>query len=184
MDEYNPSGETVTRTFRLGEEWDKILEHEADMQGISVSALLQQIVRRYVCSERFIDQRSTLVINHNAFSSFLVKLSEDEIVESAELFGSIEPEEELLKRGLEFNFESIIWLLDEIYGRYAGWFVVDNYPSKAEIMLHLRHTLNMKWSMYVAGFVSSMFRTLLDIDLKPEIRLDSVTIYIPKKQIK
>ncbi|MFC1803034.1 hypothetical protein ACFL0D_03595 [Thermoproteota archaeon] len=48
-----PSEETVTRSFRVNKEWDEILHEEAQWRGISVSALLDQIVRRYVVSDRF-----------------------------------------------------------------------------------------------------------------------------------
>jgi predicted DNA-binding ribbon-helix-helix protein len=39
--------ETTVRTFRLATKWDTILKEEAEKQSITVSALLNQIVRRY-----------------------------------------------------------------------------------------------------------------------------------------
>jgi hypothetical protein len=183
MTQYEPSGETVTRTFRIEKEWDDILQEEANWQGTSVSALMNLIVRRYVVIQRYLDKYSTLIVEHKVLAPLLDKLSDEDISEASAISGSLLPEEALLRRGLPLDFESLVWLIEEVYGRYGCWFDVDHYVTDKENMFHLRHNIDRKWSIYISNFLSSMFKSLLDIDIKPEIREDSVTIRIPNKDI-
>jgi hypothetical protein len=184
MAKFEPSGITVTRTFRVEEDWDKVLQEEAHWQGISVSALLSLIIRRYVVVQRYLDKYSTLIVEHKVLAPLLDKLSEEDIAEAGRKSGSILPEEALLRRGLPHNFESLLWLIEEVYGRYGYWFDTDYYTTEEENMFHLRHNIDKKWSIYISSFISSMFKSILDIDLKPELREDSVTIHIPKRYLK
>jgi hypothetical protein len=183
MPAHEPSGVTVTRTFRVEKDWDEILKEEAQWQGISVSALLNLIVRRYVVSQRFLDRSPTITIQDKELDLLLKKISENDIENAGMDSGLLLPEEALLSRGFPLNFESLAWLIEEIYGRYGGWFEVDHYATDKHYLFHLRHNISKKWSIYVSSFISSMFTSLLDIDIDPEIREDSVTIYIPNKEI-
>ncbi|MCK4583375.1 hypothetical protein KAU18_08680 [Candidatus Bathyarchaeota archaeon] len=183
MPAYEPSGETVTRTFRVKKDWDEIIKEEAQWQGISVSALLNLIVRRYIVSQRFLDRSPTITVQNKEIDLLLKKLSENDIEEAGMDSGLLLPEEALLSRGFPLNFESLAWLIEEICGRYNGWFKVDHYVTDQRYLFHLRHNISKKWSIYVGSFISSMFKSLLDIDIDPEIREDSVTIYIPIKEI-
>ena len=175
--------ETVTRTFRVNKEWDKVLQEQADWQGISVSTLIDQIVRRYVIAERFQFNAPVVSIENKAFQKIIQTLEDEEIQKIASETGKILPEEELLRRGLSQEYESLVWIMKEVFGRYGGWFNVDDYKTETENVLHLRHYLGIKWSTYLQYFFTAMFKDL-DIITKTETREESVTFYIPNKQIK
>ncbi len=182
--EQKKTEETVTRTFRVNTEWDELLNKQAQWQGISVSNLLDQIVRRYVTTELFQIHSPVTSMENKTFGKLLEKISEDEIKDLGREAGRSLPEEEILKRGLVNSFPSYVWLMKEVFGRYGGWFSVDQYATQDENVLHLKHFLDMKWSIYLSNFFSSMFDTNLNIEIKAELREESVTLYIPKKQIK
>jgi len=176
--------ETVTRTFRVNKEWDRVLQEQADWQGISVSTLIDQIVRRYVVAERFRFNAPVVSIENKAFQKIIQELDEEEIQKIATETGIILPEEELLRRGFPNTFDSFVWIMKEVFGRYGGWFSVDHYKTETENVLHLRHYLGIKWSKYLEHFFTTMFTKNLDIIIKTETREESVTFNLPNKQIK
>jgi hypothetical protein len=123
-------------------------------------------------------------MDNKAFDRLLQIINEDSIKDMGTVSGRLLPEEELLKRGLSHSFQSFVWMMKEVYGRYWGWFKVDEYTTKDQNILHLRHNLNRKWSNYLSNFFSSMFKSNLDIEINSEIREESVTFYVSNKQIK
>ena len=176
--------ETVTRTFRVNKEWDQILHEQAKWQGISVSNLLDQIVRRYVVTDRFQINSPFISMDNKAFIRLLEKINEGDIKDAGIVSGGFLPEEELLRSGLSNSFQSFVWMMKEVFGRYGGWFSVDHYTTEDQNVIHLQHYLDRKWSIYLDNFFSSMFKKNLDIEAKTEIREESVTFYISNKQIK
>ena len=52
MSTEDEKGDTTVRTFRLNKEWDNILKEESENASITVSQLLNQIVRRYIIAQR------------------------------------------------------------------------------------------------------------------------------------
>jgi predicted HicB family RNase H-like nuclease len=54
----------VTRTFRVNPEYDKILNDEAEKHGLSVSALLNQIIRQYVFMTRFTEKVPAITLSY------------------------------------------------------------------------------------------------------------------------
>jgi hypothetical protein len=85
-----------------------------------------------------------------------------------------------MMRGEKINLENICWLLEKGYGDYANWF--DSFSSiiDGKQRFHLSHQMNNKWSTYVGAYMNSMFKSILDIDPRIEIRSNSVTIFLPK----
>ncbi|MFC1803035.1 hypothetical protein ACFL0D_03600 [Thermoproteota archaeon] len=123
-------------------------------------------------------------MDNKAFDRLLQIINEDSIKDMGTVSGRLLPEEELLKRGLSHSFQSFVWMMKEVYGRYRGWFNVDHYTTEDQNVLHLQHYLNRKWSIYLSHYFSSMFKSNLELEIETEIREESVTIYISNKQIK
>lgn len=175
--------ETTIRTFRLNTEWDTILKEEADKQSITVSALLNQIVRRYAVAQRFFNDSPTVSVDYKIFSPILEMLSEAQISDFGNVVGTISVREGIAKRGLPIDFDSIEYLIKEIYDRYAGWFKCNTYKNGLEYVINLNHIYSRKWSLFIASFMESMLKTLLDISTSPEVYNNSVIIKIQNRQI-
>ena len=170
----------ITRTFRLNPEYDAILNEEAENQGLSVSALLNQIIRQYALVSRFTQRVPAITLTYNTFAPLLERIPDKDIVEVAEKTGAIIPEEALLQRGVRLNLETVNWLIDVVYGRYGNWFDSSQSIINGEERVHLAHQLNHKWSQYLGGYMNSMFKSTLDLQPKVETRENSVTLYIKK----
>lgn len=180
-DEPSSRRRTVTRTFRVDVEWDEVLQVEAEKLGITVSALMNQILRRYAVADRFFDRYRTIVIGNKTFNSILQSLSENQIAELGKAAGCIRPKERLLSVGRPLSFDSLCWLIGEIYDRYDYWFKSEHHVVKNENIFQLNHNLDKNWSIFVSNYMASMFKTILDVDVKTESRDDSVTVYVENR---
>jgi hypothetical protein len=161
--------ETTVRTFRLATKWDTILKEEAEKQSITVSALLNQIVRRYTVAQRFSNNTQSVSVEYKIFSPILEMLQKEEIENFGRVVGSTSVREGITKRGLPIEFESIEYLLLEVYDRYSGWFKCNTYKNGVEYVINMNHIYGYKWSLFLSSFMESMLKTLLDISTKPEI---------------
>ena len=170
----------INRTFRLNPEYDKILSEEAEKHGLSVSAILNQIIRQYVLVSRFTERIPAITLTYNTFAPILERIPDKDLVEVAEKTATIIPEEAILQRGKKLNFENVTWFIDVVYGKYGNWFDPTTSIVNGEERVHMAHQLNHKWSQYLGGYMRSMFESILDIEPKIETRANSVTLYLKK----
>jgi hypothetical protein len=177
-------GDTTVRTFRLNKEWDNILKEEAGTESITVSQLLNQIVRRYIIAQRFFNHSQSVNVEYKIFSPILEMLSEEEISDFGKLVGATSVREGVTNRGLPLDFESVDYLIEEVYDRYSGWFKCNTYKNGHEYVFNLRHMFGRKWSLFINSFMESMFLNLLDISARSEVYDDSVLIRLPIRQLK
>jgi len=76
-------------SFRIDEEGVKILNEEADKQGISVNALMNKILWQYSVQIRHLERFRAVSITRTLFSKMLDCCTEDELEEIAKGAGSI-----------------------------------------------------------------------------------------------
>ena len=171
----------ITRTFRMNPEYDKVLSEEAEKHGLSVSSLLNQIIQQYVMFTRFTEKNPTINLPYNIFDQLIENLKNEDLVEIGEKTGSSIPEETILQRGKQQNFETISWLMEGIYDKYNNWFKFSRTTVNGEERIHFFHQMNSQWSIFLGSFIDSMFKSILGINPKIESRDNSITVYLPKK---
>ncbi|MHA2162621.1 MAG: hypothetical protein ACXABF_09370 [Candidatus Thorarchaeota archaeon] len=163
----------------MDKNWDDILQEEAEKANLSVSTLLNQIVRKYIMALRFSNHNPHITLDQKTFNEMITSLDEERVSQIGKEMGAFIPESGMLQRGFLLNQESLAWFIEEIYGRYENWYQVNRSKRKKDIMYHLRHDFGRKWSLFLDCYFSSMFNTMLDIDLNTMIRDNSITLYIP-----
>jgi len=176
--------DTTVRTFRLTKEWDNILKEVAVDDSITVSQLLNQIVRRHVIAQRYFNHSQNVTIEYKIFLPILEMLNEKEITAFGEMVGVISVREAISNRGMPLDFDSVEYLINEIYDRYSGWFKCNTYENGSDYVYNLQHVYGVKWSLFINSFMESMFLDLLDISVRSEVYDDSVIIRFPIRQIK
>ena len=144
--------ETTVRTFRLNTNWDQILKEEAEKQSITVSSLLNQIVRRYTVAQRFTNNYQTVSVEQKIFSPILDMLQKEDIENFGRVVGTTSIREGITKRGLPLEFESIEYMLLEVYDRYGGWFKCNTYSEGSTYVINLNHVFGYKWSLFLSSF--------------------------------
>ena len=165
----------VGRSFRIYEKWNKVLEEDAKNQGISVNALMNKILQEYSLFQRHVKKYGTITLSHKAFATLLNGCSDEWINAVAEELGSTLAKDGMLMMGLPFDQESLVFIITNL-GEHGGQYKVSRNQQNGEEMLHLRHNLGKKWSIYVAGAMSGMFNSVLNKEVETEIFDDFVTI--------
>jgi hypothetical protein len=169
----------ITRTFRISEEYDNVLKDESASLGNSVNSLIDTIIGKYVYNDRFYKNSQLLSMAPNTVSSLLMMLSNEEVVKAGKLAGGTQGRDNLLTRGMKMDFVSVKWFIEEIMGKYAGWYTSNYYEMKSVHMFHLRHTLDKKWSLFLGSYLEEMVSNILDLDVEAVISDNTVTLRIP-----
>jgi hypothetical protein len=176
----NEKRKTIGRSFRVDEEWLKVLNDEAEKQGISVNALLNRILQKYAYI-RYMLRYGAITLTRKGFSNILESCPEDKVRENGRNAGSTLTRDLLLTMGVTPSYSFVILLVKKILSEFAGWFECDHHIKRDKEILHLRHDLGIKWSIYLSGVASGTFNSLLNKEVAIELSDSSVTITIPKQ---
>jgi len=173
----NRKKRTVGRSFRINEEWIKVLNEEAKKQGISVNSLLNRLLQQYAYL-RYMLRYGAITVTRKGFSGILECCPEDKIRENGRNAGSTITRDILLTMGVAPDYNFVILLVKKILSEFAGWFECDHHIKRDKEILHLRHDLGIKWSIYVEAAASETFNSVLGKKVTTEISDSSVTITI------
>ena len=176
----NRKRKTVGRSFRIAEEWLNVLNEEAEKQGVSVNSLLNRILQQYAYI-RYMLRYGAITLTRKGFSGILECCPEDKVRENGRNAGSTITRDILLTMGVTPNYSFVILLVKKILSEFAGWFECDHHVKRDKEILHLRHDLGIKWSIYVEAAASETFNSILGKKVTTEISDSSVTITIPKQ---
>jgi len=176
----NRKRKTIGRSFRIAEEWLNVLAEEAEKQGVSVNSLLNRILQQYAYI-RYMLRYGAITITSKGFAAILKSCPEDEIRENGRKAGSTITRDILLTMGVTPNYSFVILLIKKILSEFAGWFECDHHVKRDKEILHLRHDLGIKWSIYLSEVATGTFNSILNKEVITEFSDSSVTITIPKQ---
>ena len=174
---------SITRTLRIKEESDNILQREADRAGTSVNALMSSLIDRYVGTLRFFKSGEMISISGISLAALLNYISEDEIAGEAYSQSTTLVREGLMQLGMNLNYENVLWYIRQVLGQYYGWYRCDYSADDALDTLHLSHGHGYKWSVFVANYITSILNEIIDFQTNMVISAQSVNIQILKKSV-
>lgn len=153
---------TVTRTFRINAEWDRVLREESERQGISVNVLMNLILRRYANFDRLCRDRDTICLSKLAFRKMIENTPLEHLALAGEQTGSKDIQNIIDMLGLPSNYDSFISLVTKHYGGpdCAMWFNCFRHYQKKSDFFHLQHRLGREWSVYMEKYFLSFLKTL------------------------
>jgi hypothetical protein len=173
----NRKRKTIGRSFRIDEEWIKVLNEEAEKQGISVNSLMNRLLQQYAYI-RYMLRYGAITLTRKGFASLLECCPEDKVREKGRKAGSTITRDMLLTMGAAPDYNFVILLIKKILSEFAGWFECDHHIKPDREILHFRHDLGIKWSIYVEGAASATFNSVLGKKVTTQISDSSVTITI------
>lgn len=171
---------TVGRSFRIDEEWLNVLNEEAERKGISVNALLNRLLQQYAYL-RYMLRYGAITLTSKGFSAILESCPDDKLRENGRNAGSTIVKDLMLTMGVTPDHNFVILLVKKILAEFAGWFECDHHIKRDKEILHLRHDLGIKWSIYISGITSGTFNSILDKEIEIDFSDSYVTITIPKQ---
>ena len=173
---------TVSRAFRIDEEWFKVLNEEAEREGLSTNASLNKILKDYAQVYRFSKRFGIVYLSYPTLAAFVNCCPKDRIIEIADFSASTLVKDGMRTIGLPMNYDSVTYFIKNIFGGLANWFICDHHIRSNKEVFHLRHSLGNKWSIFIAEVTSTMFKSILSKNVETEVSEGSVTITIERKR--
>ena len=172
--------QSVTRTLRLDDDIDALIQSDAERLGMSPNALINKILLQYKDVMRFDDPKHWIMLSRETFGAIINQLSIEKIEDIAYEYGNRKLHENLLRRGMTINHENIRWYITQVCGEYSGWFRCDVYDEKDVETMHLNHNFGRKWSHFIANYVSSIIQGELGLKVQSVILENDVHLTITK----
>lgn len=169
-----------TRTIRLNQDNDDVIQREAERAGMTTNALINKILLQYVETLRFYEYGKMISMSTETFMTFIERMSIEEIEEMAYGLGDLKAQESLLRRGLDVDYENMLHYISRLLGEYNGWFRCDCVQDKVSDSIHLSHPFDKKWSYFLANYMSSIFREVLGLKVNLVILEHAVNLKVTR----
>jgi hypothetical protein len=156
----------------------EVLREEAERQGISVNALHKRILKNYSLNWRWVERLKPVVITRPTIAGIIGCCPEDSIEQIAKISGSIGAKDALRTLGINPTYDKLTNFIKENLGTYGNWFDYSHHVRGKKDIIHLRHELGRKWSVFIANQVATMFKSILNITPKTEIFDNCATLEI------
>jgi hypothetical protein len=170
--------QTISYSFRLDKEWLEILRKEAERQGISVNAIHNRILKNYCLHWRWVERLKPVILTRPTIAGIIGCCPEDRVKEIAKISGSTGTKDALRTLGINPTYDKLTNFIKENLGKSANWFDYSHHIRGKKDIIHLRHELGRKWSLFIANQTATMFKSILGITAKTEIFDNSTTIEI------
>ena len=180
-----PKGKAVTRSFRLDKEWDDTIVALADKEGVSISNLLEKIVKDYLLFYRWAEELNSVIFSPNTINAVIEALSEEKLRQIAEEVAETSFNESYRARGDALDLETVRFQIMEQMGKYANWFSVDEHSGESPYF-YIKPKLGSKWSVFTEAYIMGLFKNLEGGEIETEMIGDNIIVRLffdknPKK---
>ena len=152
---------TITRTFRIRQEWDIVLQDEASRQGVSVNVLLNKILRKYSLYSRWNDRNNDITMPQRTLKEILGTVQAENLAEAGAKSGALDAINIVNAIGLKMDYDSFVYLITEHLGgpHFARWFHCFYHTQGNTDIFHLQHDFGHGWSVYLENYVLSFLHS-------------------------
>ena len=162
-----PKGKAVTRSFRLDQEWDRTISELAKKEGISISGLLEKIVRDYLLFYRWAEELESVVFSPNTINSIIEALDEEKLREIGFEVAQTTFNESYRVRGDQLDLKTVTFQIKDQMGRYAHWFMVDEHETDSHYF-YIKNKMGKKWGIFVEAYLSSLIQNVAGLEVETE----------------
>ena len=173
---------TITRTFRLRQEWDSVLQEEASRQGVSVNVLLNKILRKYSLYSRWNDRNNDITLPQRTLKEILSTVPVESLAEAGTRSGALDAINIVNAMGLKIDYDSFVYLITEHLGgsQFARWFHCFHHTQGNKDIFHLQHDFGQGWSVYLEHYLLAFLSAMTDEDAKTRIYAYAVTLEVTR----
>lgn len=180
--DFDKRKKTITRTFRIRQEWDRVLQEEATRQGVSVNVLVNKILRKYALYSRWNDRNNDTSLPKRNLREILSTCQVEELAEAGTRLGALDAMNLVNVMGLKMNYDSFIYLVTEHLGgpHFARWFQCFYHTQGNTDLFHIQHDFGHAWSVFLENFLLSFLRSMTDMDAKTRIYDYAITLKVAR----
>ncbi|PVX24789.1 MAG: hypothetical protein CW691_06515 [Candidatus Bathyarchaeum sp.] len=177
---------TITRTFRIRQEWDNVLQQEAARQGVSVNVLLNKLLRKYSLYSRWSERNNDVSLPQQTLRELLNTVQVENLAEAGTKSGALDAVNIVNAMGLTMDYESFVYLVTEHLGgpEFARWFHCFHHTQGNKDIFHIQHDFGHGWSVYLERYVRSFLGAMTDADAKTRIYDYAVTLEVTRPRPK
>lgn len=177
---------TITRTFRIREYWDQVLQEEATRQGISVNVLLNKLLRKYSLYSRWSNRNSDVSFPQQTIREILKTVQVESLAEAGTRCGALDAVNIVNSLGFALNYDSFTYLVTEHLGgpHFARWFQCFHHTQGNKDIFHLQHDLGTEWSVFLEKYVLSFLHSMTDTEATTRVYDYAVTLEVTRPKSK
>ncbi|MGI9567564.1 MAG: hypothetical protein ACR2LL_11210 [Nitrosopumilus sp.] len=166
---------TSSISFRIDEEYEKVLRSIAEKNKISLNTLANQIFGNYVEFEIYAKKFGTLRMSTDTFRRMIKNIDDKELIEIATRCGSQEIKEFILFKWKEIDSKTVTAFI-RVYFDLCGYGRCNLDETEGKVTFSVHHDLQEKGSLFLKHLFESLIRTTLDKDCKTTITNDTITV--------
>jgi len=169
----------VTRAFKIEDNLDAAITTKAKKIGITPSSLISQVLRRHIEWGQYIGLGTTfLTIDKEIFASFLEEIGEDRLVEIARSSSLVSAHNFLKFRYQKINFDTVMDFLETLSSNtnIGETNIMMDEEGVGHIEINVRHSLGMKWSIFLSEYISGILSSFLEMETETEVSQLGCTI--------
>jgi hypothetical protein len=136
------------------------------------------ILQNYSQHWRWAERLNAIFITPQTLSSIVSCCPENKLEEIANKSGSIGAKDALRTMGVIPTFSHLTEFIKNNMGKFGNWFDYSQHKRGKTELIHLRHTLDKNWSLFIANQTKAMFQSILDMPTKIEIRDNYATLEV------
>jgi len=177
---------TITRTFRIRQEWDSVLQEEAARQGVSVNVLLNKLLRKYSLYSRWTDRNNAVSFPQRTLREILKTVQVESLAEAGTKSGALDAINIVNSMGLTLNYESFVYLITEHLGgpHFARWFQCFHHTQGNKDIFHLQHDLGPKWSVFLEKYILAFLKSITDTEATTRVYDYAITLNVTRPKPK
>ena len=173
---------TITRTFRIRQEWDSVLQDEAARQGVSVNVLLNKLLRKYSLYSRWNDRNKDITLPQRTLREILNAVQVESLAEAGTRSGALDAINIVNAMGLTIDYDSFVYLITEHLGgpHFARWFQCFHHTQGNKDIFHLQHDFGHGWSVYLEKYLLSFLSSITDADAQTRVYDYAITLELTR----
>jgi hypothetical protein len=175
---------TRTKSFRLDSDILEALDTESARHGTSVNNLTNQILRKWVNFDRYVQDFGYIMLSVHDFIRGLNALDADSSKALAMETGRRFPKDLMLFMGQKIDTKACIWFVESIVCDYMKWSTYHASQNQTEHVITLRHNYGQKWSMALETMLTTMFETNTKVVPKFTVTESTVLMVVEKPVLK
>ncbi len=147
---------------------------ESARRGTSVNNLTNQILRKWVNFDRYVQDFGYVMFSVHDFLRGLNSFEDAEIKSLAAETGRRFPKDLILFTGQKTDIKTCIRFVESIFCDYMKWATYHNSSTDSEFVITLRHNYGSKWSIALEGILQAMFES--NTSTKPRFTVTDSTV--------
>jgi hypothetical protein len=175
---------TQTKSFRLDADILEALDTESARRGTSVNNLTNQILRKWVNFDRYVQDFGYIMVSVHDFLRGLNSMDENSIKLLSAETGKRFPKDLILFTGQKNDLKTCIRFVENILCDYMKWGAYHTSSTDSEYVITIRHNYGSKWSLALQIVLQAMFDANTDARPKFTVTDSTVLMIIEKPEAK